>query len=184
MDCTHVEDLISGYLENELPPELLKEVSLHLETCVTCRLLKEKVEELMYSFQELEEEVPFFVRNRLYYIPESQRNIIEMENERQYLKWMAAMIGAFALFLNLFYFTNIFPPANRVLHEMVSSIKTLSVKTEAIYEKVKESNTLFFLSSKNEESGTNNNIDENKNSVNSAEKNIKIYEENNGGKNG
>ena len=163
MDCTHVEDLISGYIENELPPELHKEVFLHLETCKSCGLLKEKVEELMYSFQELEEEVPFFVRNRLYYIPESQHNRIEMENERQYLKWMAAMIGAFVLFLNLFYFTNIYPPANRVLHEMVSGIKTLSVKTEAIYEKVKESNTLFFLSAKNSETDLNRDMDENKN---------------------
>ncbi|MDQ1353030.1 MAG: zf-HC2 protein [Acidobacteriota bacterium] len=180
MECTHVQDLISGYIENELPRELHKEVSLHLETCENCRLLKEKVEELIYAFPELEEEVPFFVKNRLYYIPESQDNIIEMESDRLYLKWIAAMVGTVVLFLNLFYFTNIVPPANRTLHLMVSGIKTLTVKTEGIYEKVKESNKLFFLSSKNGETEPNGNEDEDNKTKNSPKKSI----EKNGGKNG
>lgn len=184
MECNHVEDLISGYIENELPRELHKEVSLHLETCAACRVLKEKVEDLVYSFPELEEEVPFFVKNRLYYIPESQDNIIEMKNERQYLKWMAAMVGTFVLFLNLFYFTNIVPPANRALHIMLSGIKTISVKTEGIYEKVKESNKLFFISAKNGENDANGNVDDSKKFKNSAEKNIEKNGETSGGKNG
>ncbi len=180
MECTHMEDLISGYIENELSRELHKQVSLHLGTCKNCRLLKEKVEELVYAFPELEEEVPFFVKNRLYYIPESQDNIIEMESERLYLKWIAAMVGTFVLFLNLFYFTNVFPPANRALHLMVSGIKTLTVKTEGIYEKVKESNKLFFLSSKNGETEPKGDENEEKKTRNSPKKNI----ENNGGKDG
>jgi hypothetical protein len=180
MECTQVEDLISGYIENELPRELHKQVSLHLETCQNCRLLKEKVEELIYAFPELEEEVPFFVKNRLYYIPESQDNIIEMETERLYLKWIAAMVGTFVLFLNIFYFTNIFPTANRTLHLVVSGIKTLTVRTEGIYEKVKESNKLFFLSSRNGETETNNDEDEDQKTRNSARKDL----EKNGGKNG
>lgn len=180
MECTHVQDLISGYIENELSRELHKEVSLHLETCEDCRRLKEKVEELVYAFPELEEEVPFFVKNRLYYIPESQDNIIQMEGERLYLKWLAAMVGTFVLFLNLFYFTNIVPPANRALHLMVSGIKTISVKTEGIYEKLKESNKLFFLSSKNGETEPNGNEDEDNKTKNSPKKNI----EKTGGKNG
>ena len=180
MECTHVEDLISGYIENDLPRELHKEVSLHLETCQNCRLLKEKVEELVYAFPELEEDVPFFVKNRLYCIPESQDNIIELEGERLYLKWIAAMVGTFVLCLNLFYFTNILPPANRALHFMVSDIKTFTVVAEAIIEKFKESKKLFFLSSKNGETEPNGNEDENKKTRNSAEKNI----EKNGGKNG
>lgn len=180
MECTYVQDLISGYIENELPRELHKQVSLHLETCENCRLLKEKVEELMYTFPELEEEVPFFVKNRLFYIPESQDNIIEMPNERLYLKWIAAMVGTVVLFLNLFYFTNIVPPANRALHLMVSDIMTLTVKTEGIYEKVKESNKLFFLSSRNGETEPNGDEGEDKNTRNSPKKVI----DKNGGKNG
>jgi hypothetical protein len=184
MECNHVEDLISNYIENELPRELQKEITLHLESCPGCRMLREKIEDLMYSFPALEEEVPFFVKNRLYYIPESQTNIIEMPKELHYLKWVAAMVGAFALFLNLFYFTNIVPPANKALHLVFSGIKTFGVKTEAIYEKVKESNKLFFLSAKNDEIESDDKINDDKKYENSAEKNIEKNDENNGGKNG
>jgi predicted anti-sigma-YlaC factor YlaD len=72
MNCKRVEDLLSMYIENELPGELHREISLHLEHCDQCRVLREKIEELIYVFPELEEEVPFFLKNRLYYIPESQ----------------------------------------------------------------------------------------------------------------
>ncbi len=188
MECKQVENLISGYIENELPRDVQKEVAHHLETCASCKDLKEKVEDLLYAFPELEEEVPFFLKNRLYYIPESQEedNIIDLESRRMYLKWMAAVIGTFVLFLNLFYFTNIYPPANRILHEMVAGIKTFTVKTEAFYERVKESNTLFFLSSRETESEKDLNgkmgpdAEKDLKLENSMEKNIK----NNGGKNG
>ncbi|MCP5103087.1 MAG: hypothetical protein GY950_06905 [bacterium] len=154
MECIKIEDLISEYIENELPQDERLEVSRHLETCERCRRLKEKIERLMYSFPELEEEVPFFLKNRLYYIPESQEdedNVIDMDSRRVYLKWVAAVIGTFVLMLNIFYFTNVYPPAHRVLHAAVSGVKTLAVKTEAIYEKVKESNILFFLPSGDKE---------------------------------
>ncbi|UCH95611.1 MAG: zf-HC2 domain-containing protein [Candidatus Aminicenantes bacterium] len=140
MDCKRVEDLMSMYIENELPKELHREISLHLEQCDQCQQLREKVEELIGVFPELEEEVPFFLKNRLYYIPESQE-IIEKRRESQfyYLKWLAAAIGTVVLFLNLFYFTNIYPPAKRVLHSMMARIKTFTVETGAFIEKVKES---------------------------------------------
>jgi hypothetical protein len=168
MECKKVEDLISEYIENELSREVQREISLHLETCESCRQLKEKMEELMYAFPELEEEVLFFLKNRLYYIPESQDNIIEMESKRYYLKWVAAVIGTFVLCLNLFYFTNIYPPANRMLHEVVSGLETLAVKTEAAYERLKESKILSFLfpresdSNGEEDTKTNKNIDKDK----------------------
>ncbi len=149
MDCKQIEESLSEYIEHELSPEVHKEVSLHLEKCLPCSVLKEQVEELMGAFPELEEEVPFFLKNRLYYIPESQEedNVIHLEVKWSYLKWVAAVIGIFVLFLNLFYFTNIYPPANRVLHSVVSGIETFAVKTGAVYEKVKESKVLFFLPS-------------------------------------
>ena len=103
MNCKRVEELLSMYIENELPGELHREISLHLEHCGQCRVLKEKIEELIYVFPDLEEEVPFFLKNRLYYIPESQAVIEERrESEFFYLKWLAAAIGTFVLFLNLF----------------------------------------------------------------------------------
>ncbi|MCP4157991.1 MAG: hypothetical protein GY757_60345 [bacterium] len=139
MECKEVEELMSDYIENELPQEVHDEITRHIEKCLACEVLKKQVEDLLYSFTDLEEDVPFFLQNRLLYIPESQENIIELESRRYHLKWVAAIIGTVILFLNLFYFTNIFPPANRALHTVVAGIQSIAVKTEAIYEKVKES---------------------------------------------
>ncbi len=140
MDCKRVEDLLSMYIENELPKELHREISLHLEHCDQCRVLKEKIEELIYVFPDLEEEVPFFLKNWLYYIPESQAVMEERrESKFFYLKWLAAAIGTFVLFLNLFYFTNIYPPAKRMLHSMVARIKTFTVETGAFIDEVRAS---------------------------------------------
>jgi predicted anti-sigma-YlaC factor YlaD len=184
MECKKVEELISEYIENELPREVHKEISLHLEICEQCRQLKEKVEELIYAFPGLEEEVPFFLKNRLYYIPESQDNIIEIESKRYYLKWVAAVIGTFVLCLNLFYFTNIYPPVNRILHEVVSGLETFAVKTGAAYERVKESKILSFLISRESNGEEDTDIDKdkekNKQKEISMEKKIDHY----GGKNG
>jgi hypothetical protein len=147
MNCNRVEELLSMYIENELPAELHREVSLHLEECVQCRILKEKIEDLIYVFPDLEEEVPFFLKNRLYYIPESQAVIEERrESKFFYLKWLAAAIGTFVLFLNLFYFTNIYPPAKRVLHSMVARIKTFTVDTGAFIDEVRASDGASLLS--------------------------------------
>lgn len=142
MDCKRVEDLISEYIENVLSSELNKEITSHLKQCPSCRTLKEKVESLINLSPELEEEVPFFLKNRLYNITETAE---EKPGRTIYLKWAAAMVGTVILFLNLFYFTNIFPPANRALHLMVSNIEKFAVETSAFLERVKESkgNILF-----------------------------------------
>ena len=140
MNCTRVEDYLSMYIEKDLPSELHREISLHLEHCDQCKVLKEKIEELIYVFPDLEEEVPFFLKNRLYYIPESQAVMEERrESKFFYLKWLAAAIGTFVLFLNLFYFTNIYPPAKRMLHSMVARIKTFTVETGAFIDEVRAS---------------------------------------------
>lgn len=36
IDCKHVWDHISGYLDNDLAPEMLEEVQRHLEHCEIC----------------------------------------------------------------------------------------------------------------------------------------------------
>lgn len=147
MDCQRVEDLISMYIEHELPRELHREISLHLQQCDHCRELKEKVESLIEVFPALEEEVPFFLRNRLYYIPESQDRLVDRQESRfNYLKWLAAAIGTFVLFLNLFYFTNLYPPAKRILHTMVAQVKSFTVGTEAFFDEVRASDGVAILS--------------------------------------
>ncbi|MCK4765758.1 MAG: zf-HC2 domain-containing protein [Candidatus Aminicenantes bacterium] len=145
MECKKVEDLLSAYIENDLPKEVRKEITQHLEHCRNCKLLKEEMEELIYRFPALEEDVPFFLKNRLLYIPESQEEEEEIKN--QYLKWVAAVIGTIVLFLNIFYFTDIYPPANRALHAVVSQVEIMVVETGAFFEKVKESGDRFIYAS-------------------------------------
>jgi predicted anti-sigma-YlaC factor YlaD len=146
MDCQKIEDLISMYIEDELSRELHDEVALHLDECEECRKLKEKIEDLMGFFPELEEEVPFYLKNRLYYIPESQETEAMLESRYYLLRWIAAVIGTFVLFLNLFYFTNIYPPANRVLHSAAGQIQTITVQAEAFIQKVAETRGMVLIS--------------------------------------
>jgi anti-sigma factor RsiW len=37
MDCRHVEEMLSPYLDGELPPELRGQVAAHLQGCPACR---------------------------------------------------------------------------------------------------------------------------------------------------
>lgn len=169
MNCKKVEDLLSAYIENDLPAAVRTEVSLHLEQCENCTRLKEKMEELIYSFSDLEEEVPFFLKNRLLYIHESRE---DEQSKNYYLKYVAALLGTLILFLNLFYFTNIYPPANRAMHAVVSRVNAIAVETGAFFEKLKESKNLLFYSLFKKENAENNRINKNR------------PIENNGGQNG
>ena len=136
MDCKNFEILVSRYLENEVSRDLYDEISRHLKVCSRCRNLKEKVESNLNVLPELEEDIPFYLKNRLYYIPESEEVMV---SKRVYFKWVAAIVGTIVLFMNLFYFTNIFPSANRTLHLFVSKIEILAVETVAFFEKIKDS---------------------------------------------
>ncbi|MGE5343032.1 MAG: anti-sigma factor family protein [Candidatus Omnitrophota bacterium] len=145
MDCQQIEEFISMYIEDELPEDLHAEVSLHLRQCSECRKLKEKMEELICFFPELDEEVPFYLKNRLYYIPESQSVDYGRESRFNFIKWAAAMIGTMVLSLNIFYFTDIHPPTNYALHSVVSEIKVFSSDAGAFVSKVAESRGMFLL---------------------------------------
>jgi len=146
MNCTQIEEIISMYIEDDLPDDMYNEVSSHLETCDSCRALKEKVEELVCFFPELEEEVPFYLKNRLYYIPESQEIDPVKESRFYFMRWVAASIGTIALFLNLLYFTDLYPPANRVLHSVTSEIKVFTVQAGAFIQKIAEGKGMFLFS--------------------------------------
>ena len=136
MDCKKVESLMSGFIENELENSQRKEISIHLKQCPKCRGLKEKIEHMRYVYPELEEEIPFFLKNRLYNIFDADQ---EEENRGIYLKWVAAAIGTVVLFLNLFYFTNIYPTANKALHLTVARVEKFVVEAGAFIETIKES---------------------------------------------
>jgi hypothetical protein len=149
--CRDMEAWLSAYLENELSGRDAAEVEGHLAECADCLAKKEKIEELIYSLSELQEEVPFFLKNRLYNIPE----IVEKKARTKTIyfpKWLAAAIGTVILFLNLFYFTNIFPSVNREMHSLVSSVEKFVVRSGGWLEKIKESKELFFFTFFNKKS--------------------------------
>ena len=68
--CREIESLLSAYLENELSKEEAEEVASIWANCPECLAKKEKIEELIFKLSDLQEEVPFFLKNRLYNIPE------------------------------------------------------------------------------------------------------------------
>lgn len=147
MECSRIEELLSLFIEGELSDDLAEKVADHLATCTSCRDLKEALERNLYLCEDLKEEVPFFLKNRLYNIYEAQEEEPAAISPRAagILKWTAAMVGTVVLFLNLFFFTNLFPPANRFLHVAVSRIEIIAVEASAFLERVKESDTIPFL---------------------------------------
>ena len=68
--------------------------------------------------------------------------------------------------MNLFYFTNIFPPANREVHSVVSSVEKFVVKTGGWFEKIKESKELLFFTFFNKKSVESKEIDKNQEAIN------------------
>lgn len=149
--CREIESLLSAYLENDLSKDEMENISEHLNGCSACLSKKEKMEEIILKLSDLQEEVPFFLKNRLLNIPD----MIEKKKPVKFLyfpKWLAAAVGTIILFLNLFYFTNIFPPVNREVHSLVSSIEKFIVKTGGWFEKVKESKELLFFTFFNKKS--------------------------------
>jgi hypothetical protein len=126
----------------------------------------------MVTLPELQEEIPFFLKNRLLYMPESQAAI---HSKAPVLRWVAAMIGTLILFLNLFYFTNILPPANKALHTLVAQIEKFAVQTEAFLDRLKDTdNPISFADQNSITSGP----------VNKTKKNLEENLKNNGGHNG
>jgi hypothetical protein len=93
---------------------------------------------------ELQEDVPFCLKNRLFNIPEFSEKE-KVARIAFFPKWLAAAVGTVILFLNLFYFTNIFPQVNREMHALVGSIETLAVKTGGWFETIKESKDLLLF---------------------------------------
>ena len=150
--CKEIESSLSAYLENELSAAESGNVTRHLAECPACLDLKEKIEEIVLKLSDLQEEVPFFLKNRLLNIPEisGKKKFAEII---YFPKWLAAAVGTIILFLNLFYFTSIFPSVNREMHAVVGSIETFVVKTGGWFEKIKESKDLLLFTFFNKKTG-------------------------------
>ncbi len=144
MNCNIFEELLSAYQDNTLDPDQRKEFTAHMDTCPACNEVIEEVDHIKAILPELNEDVPFFLKNRLYLIGEAEEEKTPIRNYA-FLKWVAAGIGTIVLFLNLFYFTNIFPAANKTLHTAVAGVENFVVQAEAFIGRIKESNNLFIF---------------------------------------
>ena len=144
MNCNKFEELLSAYQDNTLSPEQKKEFTDHMKICTDCSGVAEDVDHMKSILPELNKDVPFFLKNRLYLIGESEEEKTPVRSYG-YIKWVAAVIGTAVLFLNLFYFTNIFPAANKTLHTAVAGVENFVVEAEAFIGRIKESNNLFIL---------------------------------------
>lgn len=136
MDCIETEELLSKYIENELKEKVNIDVEGHLKNCPSCNGLYKSLKILINDGSALSEEVPFFLKNRLLYIPELVENQEEEPASNLGLKFIAAMIGTFVLLLNIFYFTNIYPKGNYFLHKTMSKIERFALDTkEYVFQK-------------------------------------------------
>jgi hypothetical protein len=166
--CREIELLLSAYLENELPKDEYYNVTEHLNGCPGCRGMKERIEGIIGSLRDLQEEVPFFLKNRLYNISE----IVEKKSPIKlfyFPKWIAAAVGTIILFLNLFYFTNVFPPMNREMHSFVYSVEKIIARTGGWLDKIKESKELLFFTFFNKKSTGGKDGQRNQNMLNAGE---------------
>ncbi len=144
MNCNQFEELLSAYQDNALTPDKKKEFTEHMNKCHDCEEIVNGVDHIKSILPELNREVPFFLKNRLYLIGETEEESLPPRNYG-YIRWVAAAVGTMVLFLNLFYFTNIFPAANKTLHTAVAGIENFVVEAEAFIGRIKESNNIFIF---------------------------------------
>jgi len=150
MECGMVENVLMDFLENKLDKDQTALVAAHLRKCPGCKRLHEKIEGLILRLPDLAAEVPFFLENRLYNIPERAEK--RREIQLNFPKWAAAVVGTVVLFSNLFYFTNIYPPANKGIHSLVSHVERIIVRTGGWIERIRESKDLLIFTFFNKKS--------------------------------
>ncbi|MGC2163845.1 MAG: zf-HC2 domain-containing protein [Silvibacterium sp.] len=67
IDCKHVWDHISGYLDNDLAPEILEQVQKHLEHCEICSAILDSTRNiLILTADERVFELPLGYSERLH----------------------------------------------------------------------------------------------------------------------
>ncbi len=74
MECEHIENLLSSYLEDELAAEDKRAVEKHLASCAGCSVLFDLLRETQESLAEFPQaEISEALLERLYEIPQRKR---------------------------------------------------------------------------------------------------------------
>jgi predicted anti-sigma-YlaC factor YlaD len=149
MRCDEARDLFLEYWEQLLSEELRKELRQHLQECRECALLFEQYGQVVTDLGELSSEPPFWVKFRLNNIYQEKKEFRRKRSggSLKFLmnKWVVAAVASVLILLNLFYFTNIFPPANRGMRTLVAGAEALWIKAEGFVERVKDSGNFIWL---------------------------------------
>lgn len=156
MTCELIEDLLSDYIENKLDDKLCIEMQSHFKKCSSCKNLLISVRQLIKDSSCLQEEVPFHIKNRLFYIQEYMSLNKETPNKSNNLQLVAAILATAILLLGVFYKTNIYPEGNYFLHKTLSKVEKFAIKTKTYVFKSKESNKIPLLSFINNNAFNNN----------------------------
>ncbi len=138
MDCKHIEDLFSLYLEDELSREQRESVDLHLDSCQECRellaLIKE-TNEALSLFPEIE--VSTQLKSRLYEIPTQKKRFSFNLNAllRPALQPVFAGATIFLILISFYVFhperITINKTINREIHKGYSKIGQLYTQAES-----------------------------------------------------
>jgi predicted anti-sigma-YlaC factor YlaD len=138
MDCKHIEDLFSLYLEDELSREQRESVDLHLDSCQECRellaLIKE-TNEALSLFPEIK--VSAQLKSRLYEIPTQKKRFSFNLNAllRPALQPVFAGATIFLILISFYVFhperITINKTINREIHKGYSKIGQLYTQAES-----------------------------------------------------
>jgi len=149
MKCEEARELFIELIDNSLPPFMRKDLENHLTACAQCQQLFENYQQLLSELGELKSEPPFWVKIKLNNIflqlpeekPQRKKNVFQILMN----KWVVAVAAMLIVLMNLFYFTNIFPPANRGMRTLLASAEALICKAEGFFEQVKDSGNFIWL---------------------------------------
>jgi hypothetical protein len=144
MRCQEVEELLSAYLEGELPAGTDTDIERHLQECSACYQTKENLDLLLSKLPDLQVEVPFFLKNRLYNIAEVPVPVPAVWSFGWLPRWVVTAAAAVVLLCGLFYFSNFYPAANRQMHALVTGVDRVIARTGGWMEKIQESKDLLF----------------------------------------
>ena len=156
MNCKHIEDLFSLYLEDELSREQRESVDLHLDSCPECRelfaLIKE-TNEALSVFPEIE--VSTQLKSRLYEIPTQKKKFSFKLNVllRPALQPVFAGATIFLILISFYVFhpdrITINKTINQEIHKGYSKIGQLYTQAESFAVSLFDQTDTFLDSLKN-----------------------------------
>ncbi len=140
MNCKHIDEYISLYIDDVLNERDKKEFEVHLNQCPQCKKKLKETQKLVSLIKEIgEEPLPQGFRDNLIKKLEGSRKM----QTRNLLRWVGAMAGVIIIFLSVRALKDIkftdgidreVMPSEEIAEDMVSSIQNSADKFDASQE--------------------------------------------------